>query len=434
MIVRTPSKLATLLAALAAGCGGSSGDGPPALLYVEGGQPRAGAPVVISTLDGETLLETETDHAGAVPLDLAEPALVTVGRTPVPTQFNLRPFASEADPEVFSRVVEPGQRVTVGSTVPAFDAAPAGRLVVQFAGDAPEADFYYLALPGVLDYFDPHSVSEIPVPAAAVDEGTYTVLAWALDFDLQLLVYSYLEVDLAPLRAGQTELTVDMPAWQTDVDELQVSLTGLADAFVGADLDLWRGGKRYPYGSHYGHTPGSALPETVELAIRLPRGFADHIETTGFNSSDLTPHWLTVTEHLSPGATSTDLDIGASAPPGCYGIDVQLTDATLVRVSWDGGGGSEDAIDLSLRNVESAVPWHLLLPPDTPEIVLPTLPPALAGSQINPSASLEAFVHHTDLPTADGYDSYLDAFTARGLLTSEPGDLLFDGACGGQLF
>ena len=424
--------------AMASGCGGASSSGDPTLVYLEGGEPRAGAPVLVSTLLGETLFETETDADGAVILDLSDAALVTVGRTPAATLFNLDFLTLEPDDEIFSRLVEPGQSVTVGSTVPAIDASRVGVLLPSFAEDAGAAELYEMRNGfGFMNSSDFEGLSTpIPVPAAAVEDGSMTLLAWAVDFDLRKTAYVVVDVDLAPFAQGATEVPVEMPSWQEDLAEIPVSMTGLSDLWVSADTTLWRDGKRYLLGTDYGHTPGSPLPDTVDVSVQVPPDFADTLEIAGFNSSDLAPHWLSAAERTPAAPDSVDLDIGGTAPPGCNGIQLDLADSGLVRVAWDGGGGSEDAVDLSVTNLAidaTATRWHLVLPPGTSEITLPTLPAALAPSQIDPDAGVEAFVHHTDLSTADGYDAYLDALTAGGFDTASPGDTRLDGACGGPL-
>jgi hypothetical protein len=432
-------RTAVLLAlTMVAGCGGSSSS-DPTLVYLEGGEPRAGAPVVVSTLLGETILETETDGDGAVILDLTEPSLVTVGRTPAATLFNLNFLTLEPDGEIFSRIIEPGQSVTVGSTVVAIDASRIGVLVPSFAGSAPGgAELYEVRNGfGFINSSDFEGLATpIPVPAAAVEEGSMTLLAWGVNFDLRKTGYVVVDVDLAPFAQGATEIPVEMPPWQSQFDEVRVSMTGLSDLWVNADTTLWRDGKRYSFGTDYGHFPGSPLPETVNVMVQVPAGFADDLEIAGVNSSDVASRWLTAAERTSSTPDSVDLDIGGSAPPGCNGIPIERIDSELVRASWDGGGGTEDAVDLSLTNRAidaAATRWHLILPPGTSEIVLPTLPTSLAPSQINPDAPVDSFVHHTDLSAADGYDAYLDALTAGGFDTATPGDSRLDGACGGTL-
>jgi hypothetical protein len=420
---------------LAAGCGGS-GDDPPLLRYVEGGEAKAGAAVVVSTLLGETVLETETDADGNISLELSEPSLVTIGRNPAATWLNIDPYALEVRAEVFSLMVSPGQSLTVGSTVPPIDASMAGRIFPVFQEDAPGAEWHEIQTGlGFMEIADAIG-GGIPVPAGAVEAGTMTLLAWGMNSEPQKTAYVAVDVDLAALRDGPSEIEVDMPPWRTDFEEIPISISGLSDPWVSADTSLWRDGKRYVLGTDYGHTPGSPVPETVNLSVRIPCEFADQIDVAAFNSADGTPHWLSAAERIPGPPAPVDFDIAGTAPSGCYAIDVQSVDAGLVKVAWDGGGGSEDAIVVQLRNatLDASVPtWRLVLPPGTAEVVLPTLPAALASSQINPNASVEAFVHLSDLSQANDYDSFIDAVTAGGFDSAEIGDTQREGVCGGQL-
>ena len=416
-------------------CGGG-GSGATTVHYVEAGQPVAGAPVLVSSLEGDTEFSGQTDARGTVVLDLEDDALVTVQRTPVLTVLDSRP-----SPELFSRIVTPGQEVTVGSTVPAVGDTVA-RLYPTLPGEVPSAFMYVVdggsGPAGQASASFPADIQNagIPVSADAVERGRVTLLAEAIDNETQISAYSMMDVDLQPIADGATSMDVTMPAWKSDFDQVSVTATNLdVTSWVAVGTSLWHGGARY-FGQGTPITfPGQPAPSSASTMLHLPPGFADGLEIDVSDYRDPTVSTFDLTSRTSGAPGNLTFDVAGSAPSPCQQISLASDSSQRVVISWDGGDSQEDGVDVtaSQRMDTSDARWRVVLPAGTTSVVLPELPDALANFQISINATATVRVVHRSLSAAADYDSLLDSITAGLSESFQEGDTSAYGSCSRQI-
>ena len=406
--------------------GGGGGEGGTIVRYVERGQPVAGAPVLVSSLLGDPLFEGSTDAAGEVRIEpeLEAAALLTIGRTQLPSIFVPHPTAP-----VFSRVIEPGAQVTVGTTAASLDGEQAGTVHPVFTEEFPDAYVYQADIGtagGLIDNLGYIEELGLTVSSRLVARGTAEVLVSAYNVDYELIGYSAIEVDLTMSSGGRLE--VAGAPWQTDLDQVEVELINLTEqSGIHAAALYLREGALYGGPTASGTFPGSPVPPSTTVSLAVPASFGDGllIEAVDVGRSDFTTRLVRQVSATTP--ESVQIDIGALAPPPCVVIDGERAGG-LLRFEWGGGGGAEDAVQVVVDRS-----WELVLPPGSREVVLPVLPAALADHQPPQYLDVEVRARHVDHSAATDYERLMELLTAGEVDVPAVGDSLSRGSCSAEI-